>query len=130
MVIRDNSHARACVEANEQLCRWGWASVRADLQTDSQPADVDIVASRDGVTVFVGVVVVNGRTSKKEVGGDIHDLMTMANIGKSFPATRDASSEWVLLVKMAHTGEWFAIESKVPYVKGAEEYRTMKSVMA
>ena len=120
----------ARVEANEQLCKWGWASVRADSQTDSQPADVDIVASRDGVTMFIGVVVLNGNTSKKDVGGKIDDLITMANIGKTFPAMSDFNSDWVLLIKMSHTGKWYAVESKIPYAKGSQEYRTMREVMA
>ena len=130
MVDRNNSQTMARVEANEQLCKWGWASVRADSQTDSQPADVDIVASRDGVTMFIGVVVLNGNTSKKDVGGKIDDLITMANIGKTFPAMSDFNSDWVLLIKMSHTGKWYAVESKIPYAKGSQEYRTMREVMA
>lgn len=104
--------------------------MRADSQTDSQPADVDIVASRDGVTMFVGVVVLNGNTSKKEVGGKIDDLISMANIGKTFPAMSDFSSDWVLLIKMAHTGQWYAVDSKITHVKGSAEYRSISRVMA
>ena len=130
MVSRNRSRVLDVVEANEQLCRWGWASVRADTKTDSQPADVDIIASRDGITLFIGVTVVNGNTSKKQVGDKINDLQNMANIGKSFEARSIANVDWVLLVKKSHTGEWFAVESKIPYAKGSEKYKTMKEVLA
>lgn len=118
------------VQANEQLCRWGWASTRAERKTESQPAEVDLVCSRDGYTLFCGVVVLNSNTSKKRVGDKIEGLQNMANIGKPFASNMNTRIGWVLLIKKAHTDEWFAVENKISYAKGSGDYKTMKEVLA